>query len=125
MRRIADMRTVAATCLLVAGATIAQAAADQSSGSGQSKSGVATASPDVTVRAPERMICRSVQRTATRMRSSRVCRTVTEWEEARAGRSQDEVLAEAADTLEILGEKISTNCTGGMSGGHDGPLGPR
>ncbi len=83
------------------------------------------ATPDVTVQGPERMVCRSVQRTSTRMRSSRVCRTVRQWEEARAGRSQDEVLAEAADTLEMLGEKVSTNCTGGMGGGHETPLGPR
>ena len=31
-------------------------------------------------------------------------------------RSQDEILADAADTLEVLGEKISTNCVGGMGG---------
>lgn len=82
-------------------------------------------SPDVTVEGPERMVCRATQRTATRMRTSRVCRTVRQWEEARAGRSQDEVLAEAADTLEMFGDKISTNCTGGMGGGHETSLGPR
>ncbi len=100
---------------LLAIATAPMQAAAQSAGAGQS-GGAPAPSPDVTVRAPERIVCRAQVRTSTRMRTGRVCRTVREWEEARGGRSQDEVLAEAADTLELIGEKISTGCMGGMRG---------
>ena len=118
MRKIAAALTIAAAPLVAVGAAGAQ--------TGGASQGTAAPSPDVTVRAPERMVCRQVTRTATRMRSNRVCRTVTAWEEARAGRSQDEVLAEAADTLETFGEKVSTNDVGGLTGReHDTPLGPR
>lgn len=82
-------------------------------------------SPDVTVRAPERMVCRAQVRTSTRMRTGRVCRTVREWEEARGGRSQDEVLAEAAQTLDVLSEAPTTLCEGGMAGNPGTSLGPR
>jgi len=119
MRRFALTLLVAAAPLLAAGGAQAQPGA-----AGQA--GTADASrPDVTVRGPERMVCRAVTRTSTRMRTSRVCRTQSEWEEARAGRSQDEELAEAADTLEQIGEKVSTGCIGGMGGGHNTALGPR
>ena len=111
------LKFVVALMIAVPGAANAQ--------SGGASQPTAAPAPDVTVRAPERMVCRSVARTATRMRSNRVCRTVSQWDEARAGRSQDEELADAADTLETLGEKVSTNCTGGIGGGHSGPLGPR
>jgi len=77
---------------------------------------------DVTVRAPERMVCRNVTRTSTRMRTSRQCRTVSQMRESER-QSQDEVLAEAADTLETLGEKVSTGCVGGMPG-RTGGAGP-
>lgn len=110
-----------APLLIAAAALTATGTANAQSAGG----GASAQSPDVTVRAPDRMVCRAMQRTSTRMRTSRVCRTVREWDEARAGRSQDEVLAEAADTLEALGEKVSTNCTGGMGGGHNTSLGPR
>lgn len=102
---------------------LATGAANAQSGTGQT--GAPAQSPDVTVQGPERMVCQTVRRTGTRMRASRICRTVREWDEARAGRSQDEVLAEAADTLETFGEKVSTNDIGGLSREHDTPLGPR
>ena len=84
-------------------------------------------SPDVTVQGPDRMVCRLVRRTGTRMRSSRVCRTVSQWQEAVGGRSQDEVLAEAADSLEMHGDKVSTNCVGAELTRENGrtPHGPR
>ena len=119
MRNFVAMLTIATAPLLAAGTAQAQPGA-----AGQADAADASR-PDVTVRGPERMICRAMTRTSTRMRTNRVCRTQSEWEEARAGRSQDEVLAEAADTLEMFGEKVSTNCTGGMGGGHNTPLGPR
>lgn len=119
MRRFALTLLVAAAPLLAAGAAQAQPGA-----AGQA--GTADASrPDVTVRGPERLLCRPMQRTATRMRTSRVCRTQAQWGDAREGRSQDEELAEAADTLDLIGERISTGCTGGMGGGHNTALGPR
>ena len=111
--------------LLAAMAAALLAAGTASAQTGTRQAGAPAPSPDVTVRAPERMVCRAVPRTATRMRTSRVCRSVSEWEEARAGRSQDEVLAEAADTLETFGEKVSTNDIGGLSRADDTPLGPR
>lgn len=106
MRRFACLLTIAAAPLLTPGAAYAQAAPNP---------GPNPAQPDVTVRAPERMVCRNVTRTATRMRASRVCRPVSQMNGADQ-RSQDEILADAADTLEVLGEKISTNCVGGMGG---------
>jgi len=116
---------ILAVVLLAGAAMTTAAAAPANAQTGDPNQATAAPPPEVTVRAPDRMVCRSVARTATRMRSNRVCRTVAQWDEARAGRSQDEELADAADTLETLGEKVSTNCTGGMGGGHNGPLGPR
>ncbi len=117
MRKAGYLLAAVAAPLLAAGAAGAQSRAAQEENSARS--------PDVTVQGPERMVCQTVRRTGTRMRAGRVCRTVREWEEARAGRSQDEVLAEAADTLEMFGEKISTNCIGGLSRADDTSLGPR
>lgn len=117
-----------AAFLVIAAAPFAAGAAQAQSTSGTSVGGAPAAEPGVTVHGPERLVCRLVRRTGTRMRSNRVCRTVAQWEEARAGRSQDEVLAEAADTLETFGEKVSTNCLGGedaLSRTPDTPLGPR
>jgi len=124
------MRKLAAV-LIMAGATLAAAGgANAQPGSETAPAAPAPASasgPDVTVQGPERLVCRSLQRTATRMRSNRVCRTVREWDEARAGRTQDEELAEAADTLDMLGaDDISTGCgDNALSLTPDTPLGPR
>ena len=71
------------------------------------------------------MVCRAQVRTSTRMRTGRVCRTVRQWEEARGGRSQDEVLAEAAQTLDVPSEAPTTLCEGGMAGNPGTSLGPR
>lgn len=118
MRRFAAALTIAAAPLAAVGAAGAQ--------TGGASQDTTAPSSEVTVRAPERMVCRQVTRTATRMRSNRVCRTVTQWEEARASRTQDDELADAADTLETFGEKVSTNDIGGLGGReHDTPLGPR
>lgn len=110
------MRRILLSLAALAAASTASAAQAQAQASAAPRGGSAAASPDVTVTAPERLVCRAQVRTSTRMRTGRVCRTVREWEEARGGRSQDEVLAEAADTLEMVGEKVSTNCLGGMGG---------
>ena len=124
MPKLIVMLIAAAAASLPAGA-----AANAQSTSGTSVGGAPAGEPGVTVQGPERLLCRVVRRTGTRMRASRVCRTVTQWEEAQAGRSQDEVLAEAADTLETFGDKVSTNCVGTdldnprMNG--NTPLGPR
>ena len=121
MTRLAAALAIAAAPLLAVGAH-----AQPTSGTSVGGAPATADEPGVTVQGPERLVCRLVRRTGTRMRSNRVCRTVTQWEEARQGRSQDEVLAEAADTLETFGEKVSTNCVGGLGGReHDTPLGPR
>ena len=67
-------------------------------------------------------------RTATRMRTGRICRTQAEWARAPQERNTTQVNANdtidgAADTLEALGEKVSTNCVGGLPGstGGSGP----
>lgn len=119
------MMSKLAAALIMASAALAAAGTANAQPSGTSPGGAPASAPDVTVRAPERMVCRSVQRTSTRMRSNRVCRTVTQWEEARQGRTQDDELADAADTLETFGEKVSTNCIGGLTSGHETHLGPR
>jgi len=127
MRKPTALLAIAAGPLLVAGAANAQ------STSGTSVGGAPAAEPGVTVQGPERLVCLLVRRTGTRMRSSRVCRTVGQWQEARAGRSQDQELAEAADTLDALGaDDMSTNdqtavCADGtlQARMHDTPLGPR
>ena len=84
------------------------------------------AEPNITVEGG-RMICRRLIRTASRMSSGRVCRTEAEWRNARApsGTSSHDDIEDAANTLETLGERAGTGCTGGMGGGHSGPLGPR
>lgn len=60
----------------------------------------------VTVRAPERLICRPQVRTATRMRATRTCRIVRQ--DGSEVRGQDEELARAADALDVYGERVST-----------------
>jgi len=116
MARVALALTIAAAPLM-AGTAYAQ---DQGSPSGQPA--------DVTVRAPERMVCRQVTRTATRMRSNRVCRPVSQWH-ASGQQSDEEQIAEAADRLDALGaDDISTGCLGGddnLDRTPDTPLGPR
>ena len=116
MRKFACLLAIAAAPVLTAGAAHAQSAPSQRTAAPQ---------PDVTVRAPERLVCRSVRRTSTRMRASRVCRPVSQLN-ADDRRTDDERLTEAADTLDVLGaDDISTNCSGGLTSGHEGPLGPR
>src|SRR6185295_19057523 len=105
-----------AILLLVTGAPVSlPAAAAQSSATG----------PDITVTGENRVICRRITRTATRMRTGRICRSQAQWaREAAPGARADDPNATvdgAADTLEMLGEKISTNCTGGGPTGGPGP----
>ena len=116
-----------AALLAIAAAPLLAAAGPAHAQSTSGTTVAGTPGPDVTVQGPERLLCRVVRRTGTRMRSSRICRTVSEWEEAQEGRSQDEVLNDAADTLETFGEKVSTNCIGGelTRGNGRTPLGPR
>lgn len=69
---------------------------------------------EVIVRAPERLVCRPVIRTGTRMRTSAVCRTRTEWvsEQGRAGDGSYWTIEEASAKLSI----ISDSCTPGPQG---------
>jgi len=112
------MRSLIVLSLLAAPVALPEAAAGQTSASNQ----------DITVNGDNRTICRRVTRTATRMRTGRICHTQSEWahipQERNATRvDANETIDGAADSLEMLGEKISTNCTGGMPGqsGGSGP----
>ncbi len=84
--------------------------------------------PDITVTGDNRIICRRVTRTATRMRTGRICRTQAEWAHSPQERNAtptnaNDTIDGAADSLETLGEKVSTNCVGGLPGstGGSGP----
>jgi hypothetical protein len=97
-----------------------QAAAGQNSVTG----------PDPVVTGDNRIICRRMTRTATRMRTGRICRTQSQWAQEAGSRTPNPndpngTIDGAADTLEMAGEKVSTNCIGGLSREHDTPLGPR
>lgn len=113
------MRRLAIATLLLGAATAPQeAAATQASAS----------DPDITVTGDNRVICRRVTRTATRMRTGRICRTQAEWAQAPQERNAtptnaNDTIDGAADNLEVLGEKVSTNSVGGMPGstGGSGP----
>jgi hypothetical protein len=89
----------------------------------------AASNPDITVTGDNRIVCRRITRTATRMGSGRICRTMAQWRRETGGNAAandpNGTIDGAADTLEMAGQKVSTGCTGGMGGGHDGPHGPR
>lgn len=113
-----------AVLLLIAGAPAALPAAASAQ--------PAANNPDITVTGENRMICRRVTRTATRMRVGRICRTQSQWarESGRGAVNPNDPNATidgAADTLEMLGEKVSTGCTGGELTNANGrtSLGPR
>jgi len=108
--------------LLVVGsspAALSAPAAAQSSATG----------PDPVVTGDNRVVCRRFTRTATRMRVGRICRPLSEWRRESGARPEDpnETIDGAADTLEMNGEKVSTNCIGGELTRANGrtPLGPR
>lgn len=88
--------------------------------------------PDPVVTGDNRVTCRRVTRTATRMRTGRICRTQTQWAQE-SGRTRpnpddpNESIDGAADTLDALAaDDISTNCVGDpLNRTPDTPLGPR
>jgi hypothetical protein len=127
LRRHLMRKSVSILVAATAAAWSAAAAQAQSGGNQNNTSNNPTTSPsDVTVRAPERIVCRPVVRTATRMRSARQCRTVSQWSTAEAGQTADDRMAEAADRLDVLGaDDASTGDQGGMGSDMDTPLGPR
>jgi hypothetical protein len=90
----------------------------------------APAQGDVTVTGDNRIVCRRVTRTATRMRVGRICRPLSEWRGPAAARAQEDpngTIDGAADTLDALGaDDLSTNCVGDpLNRAPDTPLGPR
>ena len=116
MRKVAILLLVA-----TAPALLPAAAAAQSTATG----------PDITVTGENRVICRRITRTATRMRVGRICRTQSQWA-ADTGRALDPndpnaTIDGAADTLDVRafchgtgdGEKSPLDTT------PDTPLGPR
>jgi len=83
--------------------------------------------PDITVTGDDRLVCRRITRTATRMRTGRICRPLSQWTAEvtdRGANSANASIEGASDTLVQLSEKVSTGCGEG-GGGHNGPLGPR
>jgi len=116
------MKKLALILLIVGGPSLAPAPAlAQSSATG----------PDPVVTGENRVSCRRITRTATRMRVGRICRTQSQWA-ADTGRALDPndpnaTIDGAADSLEMLGEKHGTECVGGELTRANGrtPLGPR
>jgi len=100
--------SAAALAALAAGAAPGQA---QAPGAGQAP---AAASPSVTVRAPERLICRPTARTGTRVGTQATCRTQREWETGalRPGERSYRTIDEAADALGIMGDKCNNSVDG-------------
>lgn len=117
MRRLALILLAASAPVLAP-----DAAAAQSSATG----------PDITVTGDDHMVCRRVTRTATRMRTGRICRTQAQWARDRTPsvdpNNPNATIDGAADTLDALAaDDISTNCMGGELVRMNGrtPLGPR
>ena len=116
------MKKLALILLIAGGPALAPAPAlAQSSATG----------PDPVVTGENRVTCRRITRTATRMRVGRICRTQSQWAHD-SGRTLDPndpnaTIDGAADTLEMLGEKHGTECVGGELTQANGrtPLGPR
>src|SRR6185503_5175784 len=103
-RRLAKrgaMRKLAILLLVtIAPISLPAAAAAQSSVTG----------PDPVVTGENRVICRRVTRTATRMRVGRICRTQSQWAAESGGRTPNpndpnSTIDGAADTLVMAGEK--------------------
>ncbi|HEV2818299.1 MAG TPA: hypothetical protein VGW40_13895 [Allosphingosinicella sp.] len=85
--------------------------------------------PDpITVTGDNRVICRRVTRTATRMRIGRICRTQAQWRTQSSpapplGNHSNDTIDEAADTLDGL--RADDRSTGCGYEGHETALGPR
>jgi hypothetical protein len=116
------MRRLAIALLLATAPVLApETAVAQSSATG----------PDpITVTGENRIVCRRITRTATRMRIGRVCRTQSQWARERGGgvdpNDPNATIDGANDTLTALGaNERSTGDSGGFGSGHDTPLGPR
>ena len=115
------MRRLAIALLISAGPGLPPAAAAQSSAAG---------SDPITVTGENRVSCRRITRTATRMRTGRICRTQAQWaREPAPGMNPNNPNATedgVNDTLTALGaNERSTGDCGGFCGGHETPLGPR
>ena len=87
----------------------ATGAAAQTSGQAQAESGRSQAGR-------ERMICRRVDRSGTRMGAQRVCRTATQWSAAQEGRTGDAELDGAVGQLDVMNREANTGCIGGLGG---------
>jgi hypothetical protein len=99
------------------------AAAAFPAGAGAEPQAPPASQPDITVTGEDRMVCRYVTRTATRMRRGRVCRRLSEWgsdsdRAVRAANDPNATIDGAADTLEVLGHRMD-----GVRS--EGGLGPR
>lgn len=66
--------------------------------------------PDILVTGENRIVCRYVMRTGTRMRVGRICRRLSDWRTdsdaaIRASLDANATIDGAADTLEVLGQR--------------------
>lgn len=78
--------------------------------------------PDILVTGENRVVCRTVRRTATRMRVGRLCRRLSDWRTdsdsaIRNDTDPNATIDGAADTLEVLGQRQPVRT--------EGALGPR
>ena len=115
------MRKLALLLLIAGGPALAPAAAHaQSSATG----------PDPVVRGENRVLCRRVTRTATRMRVGRICRTQSQWA-SDSSRTLDPndpnaTIDGAADTLDVRAQCMGTgDGKSPLDTTPDTPLGPR
>jgi len=82
----------------------------------------------VVVTGEDRIVCRRVTRTATRMRTGRICRSVSQWrdESGGSGETGDTNIDDAANTLDARrADCIGPYNPGGLSREPQTPLGPR
>jgi hypothetical protein len=74
----------------------------------------------------DRRVCRRFERTNSRMRVGRICRTAAEWRVNGVDIREHSTIEEAANALENGAGRVSTGDTGGcLCRTDDTPLGPR
>lgn len=79
-------------------------------------SGSESASNDRSQDAGNRMICRRIERSGSRMSTQRICRTARQWEAARNGQSVDDELDETVgQQMDVVSRDMNTGCLGGMT----------
>ncbi|MBX3561448.1 MAG: hypothetical protein KF780_06500 [Sphingomonas sp.] len=103
MRRFAFALAAAAIAVLPAAPALAGSSASENAGNDRSDAG-------------NRMICRRIERSGSRMSTQRICRTARQWEAARNGQSIDQELDETVgQQMDVVSRDMNTGCLGGMT----------